>query len=87
MKQRVGMAIARRHKQMEKPLIRKICECPNKDIFFTTDKKSKFKNIAHYNHSKLGEKRKQKKREHKFRLNKPYRDKPYMIAQRGVYVI
>ena len=92
MKAKVGRSVILRQRYKEKPLFRRICKCGCGKTFFTSNKATKFKNIAHFNSFRLksGIKRKYRKRKKyvpKFKLNKPYRDKPYLVAQRGIYAI
>ena len=91
MRQKVGRSLILRQRYKEKPLFRRICKCGCGEAFFTSNKATKFKNIAHFNSFKLKsgirKYRKRKKYVPKFQLNKPYRDKPYLVAQRGIYAI
>ena len=92
MKAKVGRSVILRQRYKEKSLFRRICKCGCGEAFFTSNKATKVKNIAHFNSFRLkfGIKRKYRKRKKyipKFKLNKPYRDKPYLIVRRRTYAI
>ena len=79
-----GLRLSNRRNMMERyrnmPLIKKICECPCKEPFETKTKKTRFKSpmSLHYARWRVANKIHWKKKP-KFRLNKVYRENPYLI--------
>ena len=71
--------VTARKKYQQRQLIQKICECGCNQQFETKSNKARFMNNAHYGNYRVGKSRKIYVIKKKFRLNKMYREKPFLL--------